>query len=115
MSEATPGTKNPLDPSLFRAATFSEETSRFKKEIIKLFTPLPNWWEVGAQTVRDSRARDDGPFPFMLKSAGARTITYVNSVRSPVCESHPRLHFSLHMVRSAGAPWCARVVQFPAN
>ena len=53
---------NPFDPALFRPDAISEETRRFNEEIIKLFTPLPNWWEVGAQTVRDSRARGEGPF-----------------------------------------------------
>jgi acetyl esterase len=75
MSQVIPDAVNPLDPALFRAEAIAEETSRFNREIVKLFTPLPNWWEVGAQTVRESRARGDGPFPLTLKSARARTIT----------------------------------------
>jgi len=74
MSQVIPDAVNPLDPALFRAEAIAEETSRVNREIVKLFTPLPNWWEVGAQTVRDSRARGDGPFPLGPKSAKARTI-----------------------------------------
>jgi acetyl esterase len=66
---------NPLDPALFRADAISEETRRFNEAIIELLTPMPNWWEVGAQNVRDSRARGEGPFPPTPKSARARTIT----------------------------------------
>jgi acetyl esterase/lipase len=66
---------DPLDPALFRADAISEETRRFNDAIIELMTPMPNWWEVGAQTVRDSRARGEGPFPLAPKSARARTIT----------------------------------------
>jgi acetyl esterase/lipase len=75
MSQAIPETGNRLDPALFRPQAISEETSRCNEEIIRLFTPAPNWWEVGAQTVRDSRARGEGPFPAVLKSARARTLT----------------------------------------
>lgn len=66
---------NPLDPALFRAEAISEETRHFNEAIIKLLTPAPNWWEVGAQTVRDARARGEGPFPLAPKSARARTLT----------------------------------------
>jgi acetyl esterase/lipase len=66
---------NPLDPRLFDSQAISEETHRFNEEAIKVFTPLPNWWEVGAQTVRDSRARGEGPLPPGAKSARARIIT----------------------------------------
>src|SRR5271166_2236387 len=66
---------NQLDPALFRADAISEETRRFNDAIVELLTPMPNWWEVGAQIVRDSRARGEGPFPLAPKSARARTIT----------------------------------------
>jgi len=74
MSQAIPETGSRVAPALFRADAISEETRRFNAEIVKLFTPLPNWWEVGAQAVRDSRARGEGPFPVAPKSARARTI-----------------------------------------
>jgi acetyl esterase len=67
-------TDNALDPALFRAAAISEETRGCNEKIVQLFTATPNWWEVGAQTVRDSRARGEGPFPAAPKSVRARTI-----------------------------------------
>src|SRR5882672_7607 len=75
MSQAISETGNRLDPALFRPEAISEETRRFNEEVIKLLTPLPNWWEVGIQTVRDSHARGEGPFPVGAKAARARTIT----------------------------------------
>jgi len=66
---------NPLDPALFRSDAVSEQTRLFNKGLVELMTPMPNWWEVGAQTVRDARARGEGPFPPVPKSARARTIT----------------------------------------
>jgi acetyl esterase len=66
---------NPLDPTLFRADAISEETRQFNAGIIRLLTPTPNWWDVGAQVVRDARARGEGPFPPAPQSARARTIT----------------------------------------
>ena len=75
MSQATPDTMNPLDPALFRAEAISEETRDCNVEIIRLLTPAPNWWEVGAPAARDARARGEGPFPLAPKSARARTIT----------------------------------------
>jgi len=73
MSQAIPETGNrlELDPALFRPEAISEETRRFNQEIIKLFTPLPNWWDVGAQTVRDSRARGEGLSPGAEVGPGA--------------------------------------------
>jgi len=74
MSQAIPDAGNRLDRAVFGSEAISEETRRFNEELIKVFTPLPNWWEVGAQTVRDSRARGEGPFPLAPKAARARTI-----------------------------------------
>lgn len=74
MSQSSPPTTNPLDPALFRPEAISDETRRFNEQILRLFTPVPNWWDVGAQAVRDSRARGEGPFPLAPKSSRARTI-----------------------------------------
>lgn len=74
MSEVITETVNQLDAELFRAEAISEETRRFNEEIVKILTPMPNWFDVGAQIVRDARARGDGPFPLAPKSARARTI-----------------------------------------
>jgi len=70
-----PETGNTFDPALFGADAISEETRRFNEELIKLLTPMANWWEVGAQVVRDARARGQGIFPLAPKSPRARTIT----------------------------------------
>jgi acetyl esterase len=66
---------NPLDPALFGAEAISEETRRFNEEIVKLLTPMPDWWVVGAQPTRDARARGEGAWPLPPKSPRARTIT----------------------------------------
>jgi acetyl esterase len=65
---------NPLDPTLFRSDAISEETRQFNAQVIRLLTPTPNWWEVGAQVVRDARTRGEGPFPLAPQSPRARTI-----------------------------------------
>ena len=70
-----PETGNTFDPALFGTDAISEETRRFNEELIKLLTPMANWWEVGAQVVRDARARGQGIFPLAPKSPRARTIT----------------------------------------
>src|SRR5580658_9859309 len=70
MSQAIPETGNRFDPALFRPEAISEETRRCSEEIVKLFTSAPNWWEVGAQTVRDARARGEGPFPWRRSQPG---------------------------------------------
>jgi acetyl esterase len=74
MSQAIAKAENPLDPALFRAEAVSEETRRFNEVIVKLFTPMPDWWVAGAQATRDARARGEGAFPLPAKSARARTI-----------------------------------------
>jgi hypothetical protein len=56
MSQAIAKAENPLDPALFRAEAISEETRRFNEAIVKLLTPMPDWWVVGAQATRDARA-----------------------------------------------------------
>jgi acetyl esterase len=66
---------NPLDPALFRPEAISDETRRFNEVVVKLFTPLSDWWVVGAQATRDARARGEGAFPLAPKSQRARTIT----------------------------------------
>jgi acetyl esterase/lipase len=66
---------NPLDPALFRPEAISDETRQFNEMIVKLLTPMPDWWVVGAQATRDARARGESAFPLPAKSARARTIT----------------------------------------
>ena len=62
------------NPALFQPEAISDETRAFNKGIIALFSQVSNWWEVGAQTVRDARARGEGPFPAVPKSERARTL-----------------------------------------
>lgn len=64
----------PFDPELFKPEAISAETRAFNDGVIKVFSTLSNWWEVGAQTVRDARARGEGPFPVAPKSEKARTL-----------------------------------------
>lgn len=64
----------PLDPALFRPDAISDETRGINDFIIKAFADLPEWWEVGAATVREARARGEGGFPLPPKSERARVI-----------------------------------------
>ena len=63
-----------FNPELFKPEAICDETRAFNKEIIAQFSQVSNWWEVGAQTVRDARARGEGPFPAVPKSDKARTL-----------------------------------------
>ncbi len=63
-----------FDPELLKPEAVSKETRVFNEAIVKLFGQVANWFEVGAQTVRDARARGEGPFPPVPKSDKARTL-----------------------------------------
>lgn len=65
---------DPFDPQLFKPEAISAETRAFNAAVIKIFSTVSNWWEVGAQAVRDARTRGEGPFPNAPKSERARTI-----------------------------------------
>lgn len=65
---------NPFDPKLYTADAISAETKAINDAIIKAMDGAPDWWDIGAQEVRDARARGDGPFPLAPKSPRARTI-----------------------------------------
>jgi acetyl esterase/lipase len=75
MKQGNAETENPMDPALFRAEAISEETRHFNEVIVKLLTPMPDWWVAGAQATRDARARGEGAWPLPPKSPRARTIT----------------------------------------
>lgn len=66
--------KNPLDPALFKPETISAETRAINDAIVKAMAGMEEWWDVGAQKVRDARARGEGAFPLAPKSERARTI-----------------------------------------
>ena len=65
---------NPFDPALFGASAISPETAKLNQDLINLLTPLPEWWNVGAEATREARRRGDGPFPVAPVSPRARTI-----------------------------------------
>ena len=65
---------NPFDPKLYMADAISAETKAINDAIVKAMDGAPDWWDVGAQEVRDARARGEGPFPLAPKSPRARTI-----------------------------------------
>lgn len=66
--------KNPLDPALFKPDAISAETRAINDAIVKAMAGMEEWWEAGAQKVRDARARGEGAFPLAPKSERARTI-----------------------------------------
>ncbi len=63
-----------LDPKLFTDAAIPEETKTLNAGIIALTKDMANWWEVGAQKVRDARAAGTGVFPAPVKSERAKWI-----------------------------------------
>lgn len=66
--------KIPLDPALFKPGAISAETRAINDAIVKAMAGMEEWWEVGAQKVREARARGEGAFPLAPKSEHARTI-----------------------------------------
>jgi acetyl esterase len=62
----------PLD---FAPASVTEETRALNQQVIAAMTGTPDWWEVGAETVREARRRGEGPFPLAPKSERAATRT----------------------------------------
>jgi acetyl esterase len=63
-----------LDPELFTDAAIPDETKQLNAGIIALTKDMANWWEVGAQKVRDERANGKGVFPAPVKSERAKWI-----------------------------------------
>lgn len=64
----------PFDPALFRPEAITAETRAINDAIIKAMAGMEEWWDVGAQKVRDARARGEGAFPLAPKSERARTL-----------------------------------------
>ncbi len=67
-------TSRALDPALFRDDAIAPETRAINAAIVAAMSGMADWWEVGAQTVRDARASGNGPFPAAAKSERARWI-----------------------------------------
>jgi acetyl esterase len=63
-----------LDPALFNDDTIPPETRAANAAIIQAMSDMPEWWDIGAQKVRDARARGEGIFPAAAKSDRARWI-----------------------------------------
>lgn len=63
-----------LDPKLFSDDAIPEETRTLNAGIIAMTKDMANWWEVGAQKVRDARAKGQGVFPAPVKSDRATWI-----------------------------------------
>lgn len=62
----------PLDPAIFADSAISNETRTFNELLVKLMTPMPEWWDVGAETMREARRQGRGPFPLAPKSPRAK-------------------------------------------
>ncbi len=65
-----------LDPNLFTDAAIPDETKQINAGIIALTKDMANWWDVGAQKVRDARAKGEGVFPAPAKSDRAKWIEF---------------------------------------
>lgn len=63
-----------LDPKFFTDSAIPDETKQLNAGIIALTKDMANWWEVGAQKVRDARAKGEGVFPAPAKSDRAKWI-----------------------------------------
>jgi acetyl esterase/lipase len=63
-----------LDPALFSDAAIPPETRSCNEAIVAAMTGMAEWWDVGAQKVRDARARGEGAFPPAAKSERAKWI-----------------------------------------
>jgi acetyl esterase len=62
------------DPKLFNDDAIPPETRAANAAIVQAMTGMPEWWDVGAQKVREARARGEGIFPASPKSDRARWI-----------------------------------------
>ena len=58
----------PLRPELFRPEAIAADTAQLNAGLIELMTPLPNWWNVGAQVARDAAFRTVNMLPGVVKA-----------------------------------------------
>ena len=61
-------------PGLFLPGAIDAETAALNQTMIEAMTGLPDWWVVGAATVRAGRRQGRVPFPAPVFSARAHTI-----------------------------------------
>jgi acetyl esterase/lipase len=67
--------ENPLRPELFRKDAIAEDTATLNDGLVALMTPMPEWWNIGAEVTREARRQGRGPFPAPVLSPRARTQT----------------------------------------
>ena len=93
---------DPFEPALFRPAAVTAETRALNESLVKLLTPTPDWWVVGAESSRAARRRGDGPFPppEMSPRATVRTIKGKHGHDIPlriIAPDNPRgVYFHIH-------------------
>ncbi len=75
MSQATAAKSNPLDPAVFRPEAIAPETLAANEAFRKATSGGPDWWDIGAPAFREMRTKGTGPFPPIVHSDKARTIT----------------------------------------
>lgn len=63
-----------LDPALFSDDAIPPETRSANEAIVAAMTGMAEWWDVGAQKVREARERGEGAFPPAAKSDRAKWI-----------------------------------------
>jgi acetyl esterase/lipase len=63
-----------LDPKLFGEDAIPPETKALNENIIAMTKDMANWWDVGAETVREARRKGEGVFPAPVASPRARWI-----------------------------------------
>jgi acetyl esterase/lipase len=71
----SPSMSDTFSPALFRPEAIAPDTAKLNQQLIDLLTPLPEWWNVGAEATREARRRGEGPFPVAPKSPRARVMT----------------------------------------
>ena len=59
----------------FAPESETDETRAVNEQIVAAMTGMADWWEVGAETVREARRRGEGPFPPTPTSEHAVTRT----------------------------------------
>lgn len=61
-----------LDPAVFDPAAIPDETHALNASIVAQMTPMPEWWDIGADSFRASRKSGKGVFPAPVLSPRAR-------------------------------------------
>ncbi len=62
---------NPFDPRLYSPDAIDPETRALNAAIVAAMDGMADWWDVGAETVREARRQGRGPFPLAPQSPRA--------------------------------------------